>query len=584
MLLELRVKNLGIIDQIDWELGRGLNVITGETGAGKSLVIDAVETLLGGKVSDDNIRFGADTAEIEGIFSLPRGNDLPALRALLAEKGLEAEEDTLILHCEVRRPGRSLVRANGRTVPRETLRQLERYLLDIHGQSEHLSLLDRKSHLDILDAYAHTLDRRQEFSDRAVELNKAEQELKKLAAEEKDLTRREEFLRFQIDEITRAKLQAEEETELERERNILASCEQLKAFSYEAYQALSGEDSSSGSVSVSDRLAEVVLAMKKLVNLDPALKSQLDSLEETALGLEEFSRSVRDYADRLENDPGRLEEVETRLELIRDLKRKYGSDVPEILEYLSRAAVDLEGLSRSSERRSALETRLPRLKEAMGKAAAELSTRRLNAAGKLVAEVRQELQDLDMSQVEFEVSITRAPSEEGIPLPGGEVCAFHNDGIDIVEFMAATNPGEPLKPLAGIASTGEISRFLLALKGALSTTDRVPVLVFDEIDVGVGGRSGDIIGKKLWNLARDRQVICVTHLPQIAAFADAHFSVAKEVSGDRTTSRLETLNGDLRVRELAAMLAGPQYTGTALRGARELIQKADTWKENHRPS
>ena len=580
MLLELRVKNLGIIDRISWTLGHGLNVITGETGAGKSLVIDAVETLLGGRVNDDNIRSGADTAEIEGIFSLPRGNDLSALRAFLAEKGLEAENDTLILHCEIRRPGHSLVRANGRTVPRGTLRQLERYLLDIHGQSEHLSLLDRKSHLDILDAYAHTLDRRQEFGARAAELNKAEQEMKKMAVEEKDLTRREEFLCFQIDEISRAKLQAGEDVELEKERNILASFEQLKAFSYEAYQALSGDDSLSDSVSAGDRLAEAVLAMKKLVNLDPTLKSQLDSLEEIALSLNEFSRNVREYADRLENDPGRLEEVETRLELIRDLKRKYGSDISEILAYLGRAEMDLTGLSRSSERRSELETMLPRLKEAMGKAAAELSSRRLKAAGKLVSEVKQELQDLSMSQVEFEVSITRVPSEEGIPLLGGEICAFHNDGIDIVEFMAATNPGEPLKPLVGIASTGEISRFMLAVKGALSATDHVPVLVFDEIDIGVGGRSGDIIGKKLWNLARDRQVICVTHLPQIAAFADAHFSVAKEVSGDRTSSRLETLNGDSRIQELAAMLAGPQYTGTALDGASELIQQAAVWKEN----
>lgn len=580
MLLELRVRNLGIIDEIDWTPGQGLNVITGETGAGKSLVIDAVETLLGGRVSDDNIRYGADTAEIEGVFSLPRDRDIPVLRGMLAEKGLaDAEEDTLVLRCEVRRTGRSLVRANGRTVPRTTLKQVERYLLDIHGQSEHLSLLDRKSHLDFLDAYARTLDLRRDFGSQVVELGRVEQELKRLAEEEKDLARREDFLRYQIDEITGARLQEGEEDELERERSVLASFEQLKQFSAEAYQALTGEDVAAGLSSVGDRLAEAVAAMKKLVNLDPALRPRLDSLEAASLSLEEVGRDVRDYAESLENDPGRLEEVEARLELLRDLKRKYGSDIAEILDYLGRAEAEMDGLSRSSERRQELEEMLPRLKETMGKTAAELSARRRAAAGKLVAETGKELQDLDMAHVEFEVSVRQTASEEGIPLPGGGTFAFHNDGIDIVEFMVATNPGEPVKPLAAIASTGEISRFMLALKGALAEADQVPVLVFDEIDIGVGGRSGDIIGKKLWRLARNHQVICVTHLPQIAAFADVHFNVSKEVSGERTASRLQPLQDEMRLREIAAMLAGPHYTETALRSARELMQKADSWKE-----
>ncbi len=579
-MLELRVRNLGIIDEIDWTLGHGLNVITGETGAGKSLVIDAVETLLGGRASENNIRYGADIAEIEGVFSLPRSQDILVLRELLAEKGLaDAEEDTLVLRCEVRRSGRSLVRANGRTVPRTTLKQVERFLLDIHGQSEHLSLLDRKSHLDFLDSYARTLDLRRELGSQVAELGRVEQELKRLSEEEKDLARREDFLRYQIDEITGAKLQEGEEDELARERNVLASFEQLKQLSAEAYQALSGEDVSAGLSSVSDRLAEAVAAMKKLADLDPTLRPRLESLEAASLSLEEVSRGVRDYAESLENDPGRLEEVEARLELFRDLKRKYGSGITEVLDYLGRAEAELDGLSRSSERRRELEEGLPGLKESMGKIAAELSARRRAAAGKLIAETGKELQELDMAHVEFEVSIRQTASEEGIPLPGGGTVAFNNDGIDIVEFMVATNPGEPMKPLAAIASTGEISRFMLALKGALAGADRVPVLVFDEIDIGVGGRSGDIIGKKLWRLARDRQVICVTHLPQIAAFADVHFNVSKEVSGERAASRLQALQDEVRLREIASMLAGPHYTETALRNARELIQKADSWKE-----
>ncbi len=582
MLLELRVRDLGIIEEINWSLRQGLNVITGETGAGKSLVIDAVEALLAGKVDEEVIRYGAEEARIEGVFVLPQGKSIAPLRELLAEKGLEADEETLAINCDLRKQGRSVVRVNGHAVPRGLLQQIGRFLIDIHGQSKHLSLLNKEYHLDFLDSYAHTLNLRHSFSAKAIELSKVDQELKTLAEAEKDRARREEFLRFQLDEIRRAKLREGEEEELERERNVLASSEQLKALSYEAYQALSGDELSRPSASALERLNEATRMIKKLADVDPTLKQQLDFLEETVYGLEEVARDIRAYSDRLEYDPNRLEEIELRLELIRSLKRKYGQTITEVLAYATKAEGEWEGLSHSAERRVELEEMRSALKKEMGSIAAALSIARSEAAKTLVTEVKQELQDLNMSQVEFEVSITQEQAPEGIPLPDGKTYAFNHGGVDIVEFTASTNPGEPLKPLTKIASTGEVSRFMLALKGALAEVDNIPVLVFDEIDIGVGGRSGEMIGQKLWALARNRQVICVTHLPQIAAFADAHHSVHKKVSGNRTLSRLETLNGESRLKEIAAMLAGPRYSETSLDNARELMQKAETWKEAHR--
>jgi DNA repair protein RecN (Recombination protein N) len=319
--------------------------------------------------------------------------------------------------------------------------------------------------------------------------------------------------------------------------------------------------------------------MKRLVELDPSQQQHLDSLDEAIVGLTDVARIIHAYSGSLEYDPKRLEEIESRLDLIRGLKRKYGQNISEVLEYLAGAETELETVSHSAERGAQLEGAVTSLRGEMGQMAHQLSGERSRAVGKLVTEVKKQLHDLNMPQVEFDVSIGQERAADGIPLPDGETYAFGNDGVDTVEFMVSTNPGEPLKPLARIASTGEISRFTLALKGALSEADNIPVLIFDEIDIGVGGRSGQVIGQKLWALARTHQVVCVTHLPQVAAFADAHFSVHKETSGSRTLSVLEDLGDEARVEELATMLAGPQHTGSSSSNARELARKAEKWKK-----
>jgi DNA repair protein RecN (Recombination protein N) len=579
LLLELRVRDFGIIEDIRWSLGRGLNVITGETGAGKSLVIDAVEALLTGKIDEEDIRYGAGEACIEGVFVLSEEVSSPQLGAVLADNGLDAGEDTLVITCELRRQGRSVARVNGHAVSRGLLYQLGCLLIDIHGQSDHLSLFNTEYHLDFLDAYAHTLELRRRFSTRAAELYQAEQEIESLTKAEKETAQREELLRFQVDEIRQASLREGEEAELEQEQDVIAASEKLKAAGYEVYHALYGEDAALTSASAIEKLEGAVQAMRKLVELDPSLRQKLALLEGLVPELEEVARDIHAYADRLEYDPERLEEIESRLELIRNLKRKYGQSIPQILEYREKAERDLEGLYLSSERRAELEGLCRSLKEEMGKMAFELSQARSQAAGKLVNEVISELRDLKMPQVQFEVSLKQQPAEEGIPFPDGTTYAFNKLGVDSVEFMASTNLGEPVKPLVKIASTGEISRFMLALKGALSRADNISVLVFDEIDIGVGGRCGEIIGRKLWALTRNRQVICVTHLPQIAAFADAHYNVSKRTTGGRTVSAIEALRGESRVKELAVMLGGPRYTASALSAARELIEKAETWKK-----
>jgi len=572
LLLELSVSNFGIIEGIQWRLKPGLNVVTGETGAGKSLVVDAVESLLVGKIDADQVRHGAGSSRIEGVFQLPPDENL---KELLSDNGL-LDEDNLVISCEVGQPGRTQARVNGSAVTRGLLREIGEHLIDVHGQSQHLSLLNKNYHLDFLDAYGHTAALRQRFGGMASELAGAEQELKSLHQAEKDTSRREEFLRFQLEEIERAELEEGEEDELERERVLLSSCEKLKELSFAAYQALAGED---GGVSARDRLNEAVQLLGKLSELEPSREEQRRFLEDSLFGLEEAARELLVYHERLQYDPARLEVVESRLELLRNLKRKYGPTVGGVLEFLETARKELDTMSHSAERKTGLEGRCAQLKMEMGQLAGELSGARSRAAEQLAAQVKRELSDLNMGRVDFAVSICQLPDKDGIPFSGGESVAFTGDGADIVEFLVVTNPGEPYKPLARIASTGEISRFMLALKSALAGADNTPVLIFDEIDIGVGGRSGEIIGKKLWALARDRQVICVTHLPQIAAFADAHYTVHKEMAGERTRSILQVLEGDKRLEEMAVMLSGAQLTDTSRKNASEMLDKAEDWKK-----
>ncbi len=579
MLLELKVRNFGIIEAIDLNLNPGFNVITGETGVGKSLVVDAIEALLSGKLDEEDIRHEANVTQLEGVFTLPTDESHLIIKDILASSGLDSDEKILVITCEFRRQGRGVFRVNRNAVPRSLLQKIGSLLVDIHGQSDHLSLLNREYQLIFLDSYAHSTALRQSFHTKATELNQIDQEINMLKQRDREAARQEEFLRFQIDEIKRVELREGEDEELEQQRNILMSCEKLKESSYQAYKSLYGDESSIPPTSALDKLNEAISEMRKLVELDTTLGNQLKFLENTVEGIQEIVRDIRSYSDRLEYDPARLETVELRLESIRNLKRKYGQTIADIINHVEKLEQQLEEISQSSEKLVRLEERRTELKKEMGRLAFKLSETRCTAAKKLETEVSKGLQDLNMSRVEYRVSIRKQQAEEGIPLPDGKTYTFNKDGVDNVEFVASTNPGEPIKPLAKIASTGEVSRFMLALKGALAEADTISVLVFDEIDIGVGGRSGEIIGKRLFALSRNRQVICVTHLPQIAAFADTHCNVRKVTSNNRVVSTLETLDGGPRIEEIAVMFAGPHYTETTLNNARELLEKASIWRE-----
>jgi DNA repair protein RecN (Recombination protein N) len=580
LLSELRIKNLGIIEEISWQLSDGLNIITGETGAGKSLLIDALELLLSGKTDAEAIRQGADEAQIEGIFKLDQTATFGVLKELLVQKDLYEDDDILVITCRLRKNGSCVSRINGHTITKSFLHQVGRLLVDVNGQNQTFSLLDGKSQLEILDAYADTINLRNEFIFKAEELQKKKQELRNLEQNERDRTQREEFLKYQLNELNQAQLQDGEEEELEQKKKILTSIETLKNYSIEVYQALYEDDGSMNSTPVVDKLSTAARIMKKLVDLDPSLKEQLKFVEDAVAGLTEIARDIQSYNENLNFDQDSLEKTDARLELIRQLKRKYGATIAEMLAFQKKAAEDLDGLTHNTERTAQLAKEIAFLRQESGRIACQLSRERAKAAVRLKADVKKELDDLNMSQVKFKVSIDQTPDAEGIPFPDGACYSFNNKGADSVEFMASTNPGEAMKPLIGIASTGELSRFTLALKSALAETDTGRVLIFDEIDIGVGGRSGEILGKKLWTLGRRHQVICITHLPQIAVFADAHFGVHKETSGDRTHTILQTLDGDLRVRELTVMLSGPEYTTASTKNAKELVQKACVWKNS----
>lgn len=582
MLIELTITNFAIIEQLHLRFTPGFNVLTGETGAGKSIIIDAVSLLLGGRADTTFIRTGADMAQVEGIFRL--GDRLgEQINPILGREGLEGDiPDTLILGREIRASGRNYCRVNGRTVSLALLEEISQSLVDIHGQSEHLSLLRVRSHQSLLDRFGN-LDRQRESLAREVRaLQAVRRELATLLRDEQELARQIDQLTYQVQEIEAARLRPEEEEELNAERNRLANAEQLSQLAGEAYLALyEGRDEQ---LSAADLMGQVAHALAQLRKIDPSLREVEQVAESIAIQVDELAHTLRGYREGIEFSPARLAQVEERLSLIHSLKRKYGSSIAEVLAFGERARAELESITHSEERIEDLREQEEQLRRAIGLMAAELSQARREAGERLAAEVEAQLRDLSMEGARFAVDLTWSEDPEGIYV-GEQTVAFDERGIDRVEFLIAPNVGEGLKPLVKVASGGETSRLMLALKAVLSAADETPTLIFDEIDQGIGGRVGGVVGRKLWGLTQadglQHQVLCVTHLSQIAGHADTHFHVEKGVSGRRTTTRVRILDGADRVEELAIMLGTPSK-GTR-RSAQEILAEAAAARGSSQP-
>lgn len=551
MLTDLHIKNFAIIDALHVAFRPGLNMLTGETGAGKSIIIDAVNLILGGRASAELIRTGEEEATVEALFDL---SGHPALLAGLAELGVECDGELLVKRV-VSRSGRNRVFVGGGLSTIGALAELARQLINIYGQHESQTLLRQENHLRLLDGFAGLAPLRAEFAAIFDAYRQVGAELRRLAEGEREAERRLDLLAFQSEEIGAALLVPGEEEELKLERQLLVHAEKLLMASQRAFEALYG-----GDASILGNLQQVSTVIGEVVDIDGTLAPVHEAISGAAIQLEDAALALRDYAARIEADPQRLEAMDDRLDLIGRLKKKYGQGVAEILAYKEEVDRELESLMNRERTRGELDSRLAELHAQLQAKGRELTARRREAAGALKQAMERELHDLAMKHAVFEVALE----------PQAEPRA---SGMEGASFLFSPNPGEAPRPLGRVASGGELSRIMLALKQVHPESD-VPTLVFDEVDTGIGGATSALVGEKLKRVAREQQVLCITHLPQVAAFADHHFRVEKRVTDGRTVTVVTLLDAETRVAEMARMLGGVKVTEKTLEHAREMIQEA----------
>jgi DNA repair protein RecN (Recombination protein N) len=567
MLSELRIENFAIISQLELNFDPGLNILTGETGAGKSIIIDAVETILGSRADATMIRAGAERAIVEGSFKISEEMS-QAVRTILEREDLVDDSTELNLSREIRSNGRSTARLNGRNVNAHILTELSEFLVDVHGQSEHLSLLHVRQHLGLLDRYAHLENALAEYQQVYHQLMGTRRHLAELRQAESDSARQIDLLKYQINEIESAHLQLDEEEELKNERTRLANAEGIASFVQEGIQLL--DEASAPAVAITDQIGQLTHLLNNLSRLDPKQDVLSQRAQSTLDELVDLAGLLRDYLETIEFNPKRLDQVEERLNLIQNLKRKYGETVQKVLHFLEQAKAQLEAVENVSERINTLQAEETQLLTSLGTLGEGLSERRHAAALRLEKSLEAELEQLNMEGAKFKVDFSEQTAEDGVVVRDGTKVAFDSTGLELVEFLVAPNPGEGLKPLVKIASGGETSRMMLAIKNVLAKADHIPTLIFDEIDQGIGGRVGLVVGEKLWELAREHQVLCVTHLPQLAAFGEQHLRVAKQIKDGRTETQVEVLKGNQRLLELAQMM-GEVSEGTR-QSAKELLE------------
>lgn len=568
MLAELRVQNLAIFEHVALELGNGLVVFTGETGAGKSLLVEAMELLMGARADGSIVRAGSRAAMVEGRF-LIRGAWAETLRKMLAAEELLDSDEELIVAREVRADGRSVARINGRMVRVSLLRSLAQHLIDLHGQSSHLSLLRPGHQLELLDRYGKTERLAAELRTLHARLNDRLAELRRLQQQAREMERARDLMEFELREIEQTLISEEEEAELVAERRRLAHARTLADQTARCLALLDGDDSHEVA-SAAELLGMAYRILLDIARIDQTQCSLAERLGSLCAELDEIVRELRRYGDRCEFDPDRLEELERQLAALERLKRKYGPSLSEVAAYADRLRRELAELGGVSEREPALRQEIAAMAARAKELAQRLSRARRRAARALAAAVRRELATLGFLQTHFEVALEAVNDQ--VPLPDGSVLMLAPTGAERAAFLLAANPGEPLRPLSSVASGGETARLMLALKAALAEVDPVPTLVFDELDQGVGGRAGAVVGRRLKALAATHQVLCVTHLPQVAAYADQHFAVTKQLVRRRTRTSVRELRDEERIEELAAMLGSPSEANRA--SARELLSAA----------
>lgn len=567
MLLELRIKNFAIIETLTLEFSPGLIILTGETGAGKSIIMGALDMLLGQRVDMTTLRKGSEYASVEAVFKIPEVVKDPIIQ-LLKEEELLDDYENITLTRELRKDKRNIARVNGHRTTVGVLVQLGEYLVDIHGQSEHLSLMRVNQHMDLLDRFADTTEFLTEYQDVYTELKVVQAELNRLRKSDLEAEQRKELLAFQIDEIEQAGLEVGEDKILLERRTRLANAEKLADVSQNILILL--DDAPGHQPTVMDLLGQIVSSVEDLSKIDLSLAGLNEKTGELSEGLFEIGKDLRAYLDSLEFDPDEFENVQDRLELIRGLKRKFGESIPEIIAYRSQSQKELEEITGRSSRIVELEGEENKLLTQLIQRGNKLSLSRKQGAQTMASELEIQLNDLKMAGSKFKVDFLIKEDPEGVLTKEGHRIAYYSDGLEKVEFLIETNPGEGYKPLAKTASGGETARLMLAIKNVLAQADFISTLVFDEIDQGIGGRIGAVVGEKLYRLTEKHQVICITHLPQLAGFGQQHYQVSKDVEGGRSVIHVREISGQDRTKELATMLGGPSEKN--LESAQELLE------------
>jgi DNA repair protein RecN (Recombination protein N) len=568
VLAELSIKNFAIIESLSISFEKGLTVLTGETGAGKSIIIDAIHLLIGGRGSAEFVRYGEEKAEIEGLFLLEEETH-PCYQKC-AEVGIDISEGMVILRREISVSGKSVCRVNGKLVTMGILREIGSTLVDIHGQHEHQELMDSSRHLPLLDEYggAEIASALEEYQAVYRKYEQLKKQLQKLNENEQQMAHRLDLLTFQLDEIQKAGLQPNEDEQLMEEKVKIVNFQKIYEALKNSYEALYGEQRGL------DWIGLTMSHLDDVAHIDAGLREMHETIANSYYLLEEMAYKLRDQLEQLEYDPNRLDFIEGRLNEINHLKRKYGQTVADILQYAEKIAQELDTIQNRDTHIHQLQKELQSVTEDLLIEAKNVTAVRMKHAQTLVQHIYQELKDLYMEKTQFDIVFSKREGLLDAPLIDGVPVKFQEDGVDVAEFYISTNVGEPLKPLAKVASGGELSRIMLALKSIFSKHQGVTSIIFDEVDTGVSGRVAQAIAEKIYRVSVGSQVLCISHLPQVAAMADTHLLISKETDGNRTKTSVKALTEDEKIKEIGRMISGVEITELTKEHAKELLELA----------